>query len=129
MPPKPNAYPTSPFQVLGNEHPSVAESMNNLALLMCDKMDGKSALEYAEKCLTIAGQYYTPDHPEYLNYHGNFGIVLKVSKCDDDDKKLVWPTWAVGVLSLGCGKLELESTERRKKKREGKEREGKEKKG
>eukprot|EP00976_Prorocentrum_cordatum_P036280 738309-Prorocentrum_minimum.AAC.9 len=35
------------------------------------------ALEYAEKCLDIAGKYYVKEHPEFLNYRGNYGVVLK----------------------------------------------------
>eukprot|EP00959_Pyramimonas_sp_CCMP1952_P001971 40527-Pyramimonas_sp.AAC.1 len=39
------------------------------------------ALEYAEKCLDIAGKYYVKEHPEFLNYRGNYGVVLKAQVC------------------------------------------------
>ena len=62
--------------VLGLEHPSVAESYNNLALVTCDMRADAEALQFSEKCMSIARKYYAPDHPQFLNYLGNAAIVL-----------------------------------------------------
>ena len=51
-------------QVLGKEHPSVAESYNNLALVTCDLRADAEALQYSEKCMHIARNFYPPDHPQ-----------------------------------------------------------------
>jgi hypothetical protein len=51
-------------QVLGKEHPSVAESYNNLALVTCDLRADAEALQYSEKCMNIARNFYPPDHPQ-----------------------------------------------------------------
>eukprot|EP00959_Pyramimonas_sp_CCMP1952_P350161 7336290-Pyramimonas_sp.AAC.1 len=55
----------------------MAESLNNLAIMYSEMGDGKLAEEAATKCVTIAAQFYQPDHPEFLNYKGNYGIVQK----------------------------------------------------
>ena len=62
--------------MLGPEHPSVAESYNNLALVTCDVRADAEALQFSEKCMSIARKYYAPDHPQFLNYLGNSAIVL-----------------------------------------------------
>jgi hypothetical protein len=62
--------------VLGLEHPSVAESYNYLALVTCDMRADAEALQFSEKCMSIARKYYAPDHPQFLNYLGNSAIVL-----------------------------------------------------
>ena len=53
--------------MLGPEHPSVAESYNNLALVTCDMRADAEALQFSEKCMSIARKYYAPDHPQFLN--------------------------------------------------------------
>jgi hypothetical protein len=44
--------------VLGPEHPSVAKSYNNLALVTCDMRADAEALQFSEKCMSIARKYY-----------------------------------------------------------------------
>lgn len=56
-------------QVLGKEHPSVAESYNNLALVTSDLRADAEALQYSEKCMHIARNVYPPDHPQVAPDH------------------------------------------------------------
>ena len=44
--------------MLGPEHPSVVESYTNLALVTCDMRADAEALQFSEKCMSIARKYY-----------------------------------------------------------------------
>jgi len=62
-------------RVLGPEHTSVAESYNNLAMLLKDAGKFEQAEEMANRCQEIAQKHFDEDDPRLLNYLGNLGVV------------------------------------------------------
>ena len=69
------------LQLLGSEHPDVANSYNNLANVLCDQGDLKKAKEYYERALAIRQQTLGPQHPDVADSYNNLANVLH----DHDD--------------------------------------------
>jgi tetratricopeptide (TPR) repeat protein len=66
----------------GQNHPSIADIMNNLGILL--KKEGKynEALDYLKRALRISKHYYGQDHPSIGIYLTNVGdIQRKVAIC------------------------------------------------
>ena len=69
------------LQTLGPQHPDVATSYNNVAIVLRDEGDLKQAKEYHERALAIRLQTLGPQHPDVAASYNNVAIVL----CDQGD--------------------------------------------
>ena len=71
---------------LGENHPSVATSYNNLAELLKDQNKLAEAEAMFRQALAIRKNALGEDHPSLTNMRGNLGIVLdaKARKLDED---------------------------------------------
>lgn len=54
------------------------EILNNLSLVYADMGDYKNAVELCQRSLDSAAGHYSPEHPDYLNYKGNYGVILRM---------------------------------------------------
>ena len=69
-------------QFLGPQHPNVASSCNNLAIVLGEQADLKEAKEYYERALAIREETSGPQHPDvFSTSYENLAIVLG----DQDD--------------------------------------------
>ena len=61
----------------GQNHPSIAEIMNNLGML--SKKEGKynEALDYLKQAIKIAKHYYGPEHSSIGIYLTNIGDIYR----------------------------------------------------
>ncbi|XP_044175402.1 uncharacterized protein LOC122958548 [Acropora millepora] len=64
------------LKLLGSQHPKVATSYNNLAILLGDQGDQKQAKEYHERALAIRQQTLGPQHPDVADSFNNLAILL-----------------------------------------------------
>ena len=72
----------------GQNHPSIADIMNNLGMLL--KKEGKynEALDYLKRALRISKHFYGQDHPTIGIYLTNMGdIQRKVDLFDKSGEK------------------------------------------
>ncbi|MCX6050734.1 MAG: tetratricopeptide repeat protein [Chloroflexi bacterium] len=65
-------------QVLGEEHPDTASSLNNLGNLLQAQGDLTTAKPYYEQALTIRRQVLGEEHPDTARSFNNLGLLLKV---------------------------------------------------
>ena len=65
------------LQTLGPQHPDVAASYNNVALVLSGQGDLKQAKEYHERALTIRLQTLGPQHPDVAASYNNVALVLR----------------------------------------------------
>jgi serine/threonine protein kinase/tetratricopeptide (TPR) repeat protein len=63
-------------QVFGEQHPQVASSLNNLALLMFDIGDYESAESLQRECLEMRRRLLGNEHPDVAGSLGNLGAAL-----------------------------------------------------
>lgn len=61
----------------GYNHPSIAEIMNNLALILKKEGKYKEALDYLKQALRIAKHYYGQNHPTIGIYLTNVGDIQR----------------------------------------------------
>lgn len=63
--------------IYGQNHPSIADIMNNLGMLL--KKEGKyiEALDYLKRALRISKHYYGQDHPTIGIYLTNVGDIQR----------------------------------------------------
>ena len=64
------------LEMLGSEHPSVADTYNKLAVLLGDQGDLKQAKEYHKLALDIMLQTLGPQHPSVAASYSNLAAVL-----------------------------------------------------
>ena len=64
------------LQLLGSEHPDVASSYNNLAIVLCNQGGLKQAKEYHERALAIRQQTLGSQHPDVAMSYDNLALVL-----------------------------------------------------
>ena len=61
---------------MGPQHPDVANSYYNLAIIVRDQGDLKQAKEYHERALAIGQQSLGPQHPDVANSYENLAMIL-----------------------------------------------------
>ena len=61
---------------MGPQHPDVASSYNNVALVLHGQGDLKQAKEYHERALAIFLQTLGPQHPDVASSYNNVANVL-----------------------------------------------------
>ena len=64
-------------KVHGDEHPSVATCLNNLAVLLYHQQKYNEAKTYMEQALNIRAKVLGPDHPDTKSSEGNLGAIKK----------------------------------------------------
>jgi tetratricopeptide (TPR) repeat protein len=67
--------------IYGQNHPYVADIMNNLAILLKKEGQYNEALEYLKQALKISKHYYGQQHPNVGSYLTNVGDIYR--KVDD----------------------------------------------
>ena len=65
-------------QVLGEQHPGTATSLNNLGLLYQDQSHYEQAHEYQEAALAIRKQVLGEQHPDTAISLGGLGTLFQV---------------------------------------------------
>ena len=63
--------------VLGNEHPDIATSFNNIGEVYMEQGDSNKALVYYFKALSIKKKVLGINHPEIANTLNNIGLAYK----------------------------------------------------
>ena len=64
-------------KVFGDEHPSVATGLNNLALLLYHQQKYNEAKTYMEQALNIRAKVLGPDHPKTKSVEGSLEVIKK----------------------------------------------------
>ena len=64
------------LEFLGSQHPDVACSYANLAIVLGDQGDLKQAIEYQERALAIMQQSLGPQHPDVASSFNNLAVLL-----------------------------------------------------
>ena len=81
---------------MGRQHPDVASSNNNLAIVLGDLGDLNKAKEYHELALAITQQTLGPQHPDVATSYDNLATVLG----DQGDLKKAKEYFLVGFVAL-----------------------------
>jgi hypothetical protein len=63
--------------MLGPEHPDTADSLNNLANLLCDEGDFAAARPLYEHALAIREKVLGPEHPDTADSLNNLASLLQ----------------------------------------------------
>jgi tetratricopeptide (TPR) repeat protein len=96
--------------ILGKDHPGMAISYNNIALILKKKGKYNGALEQYEKALAIVESVHGTDHPTTATIYNNIGLVL-TEKGDYDGALLQYEKLvAVRESVLGKDHLDTAST-------------------
>ena len=64
-------------KVHGEEHPDVAQSLNNLAVLLYHQQKYNEAKTYMEQALNIRAKVLGPDHPDTKAAEGTLEVIKK----------------------------------------------------
>jgi tetratricopeptide (TPR) repeat protein len=72
------------LMTLGNEHPSVATSYNNIGEILYHQGKHENALEYFNKCLQIKYRTLANEHPSLATSYDNIGLVWSSTKLHYD---------------------------------------------
>ena len=70
-------------KLLGNEHPSVATSLNNLAALYSSQGKYEEAIEYYQAAIVIARKSLGENHPNTQTIKNNFDSMLRDAPEDE----------------------------------------------
>ena len=89
------------LKTLGREHPSVANSHNNIGLIWSKKGEYQKALEFYQSCLDIRLKTYGAEHPSVATSNNNIGFIW--SKKGEYDKALEFyqKSLDIGLKALG----------------------------
>ena len=68
------------LKTLGDEHPIVATSYNNIGMVWKRKGEYDKALEYYEKCLAIRLKTLGAEHPSVATSYNNIGVVWNLER-------------------------------------------------
>ncbi len=75
-------------KVLGPEHPAVATSLNNLALLYGNQGKYAQAESLYRRALFVFTKALGPDHPNVAASLGNYAVLLRKMDRDAEAKKM-----------------------------------------
>ena len=67
-------------KVLGPEHPEMAHSLNNLAILLRMQGDFAGAQMFYERALAVHERAFGPEHPDTASCLNNLGILLAIQR-------------------------------------------------
>ena len=82
-------------KALGRDHPDVAGSLNNLAVLYYHQGAYQKAAEAFERIITIFEKALGPDHPNLAVAMGNYAVIL--GKLDRSDDAAQWAAKAEAI--------------------------------
>ena len=73
-------------KIFGEEHPDVAQSLNNLAGLYRKQSEYEQAKPLYERALKMVNKFFKPDHPTVRTISKNYAILLKDMKAPKTTK-------------------------------------------
>ncbi len=82
-------------KALGPDHPDVAQSLNNLALLYYHQEEYEKAAEAFERIIAIDEKALGPDHPSLAQHMKNYAIIL--GKLDRNTEAAQWSAKAEAI--------------------------------
>ena len=87
--------------MLGEEHPNMATTYNNLAVVYADQGNYKEALKYYRKALVIKEKVLGEDHPKTAMTYNNLGDLYRYQKNHGKAQKYYEKALAIQEKVLG----------------------------